>query len=788
MAGNTYCLNPEIRKQITKFEHTRKHPGENMRNQNRLLLRATVVVLGLFFAGCLAATAETNAATATALSIDFTNSLGLTFKRIAPGGFTMGMDGGKGTETDQYPAHPVDITKPFYIQTEKVSQAAYDQSRLPGSAADVSWLNADAFAKWLSKREGRTYRLPTEAEWNYVLDKELVPGLNTREWMNDWHFPYFDDHRIDPTGPATGFLKVIRADPTNRYSLPVNASNAKYGFAPIGFRLVLVTEPVTHPTWVDPLPFPFAAVKQSTAPALQGPDPNTPYFTVRAALTIPPDENEAHDGPKAGVDASCYEHNHSPGFTIMPNGDVVAVWFSGLGEYGPQVRFIWSRLRFGSEQWDMPTILYKAKGYNDESPLLWTDTRDKNTVWLIGGSRDPLNGKVVFKVGRSTDNGATWDFKIPESMAIQGKSSAQPVNSMFRGPSPTGNDLYFAMDGGGADGLLWKSIDNGLNWVDTGGRTTAGRHPTIVPLKDGRLLNIGGKQVNIDGKQPKCYSSDWGASWSAKEPTPFSPLGGNQRPDLLRLASGRLFYVSDSQQKGKDGPGVTVAFSSDEGQTWISKQLPVTRPHTSDKKAGTAGYVTAAQGPNGVIHILTTLTKPSLHYELNEAWILSSAAGDLQPETIGGKVQQYSEKYPSGKLRATWSARITPGGRYLLDGNETTDYPDGKKESESTYANGRPVTQTYWSRSGVKLWTWTYDNKNNTAVWTQFWANGKKKVVSTWVTNLKLKTNQGERAFFSKFAQGPATLYNMDGSVKETNTFNMGCLGEAGSGLRGGWY
>ena len=64
----------------------------------------------------------------------------------------------------------------------------------------------------------------------------------------------------------------------------------------------------------------------------------------------------------------------------------------------------------------------------------------------------------------------------------------------------------------------------------------------------------------------------------------------------------------------------------------------------------------------------------------------------------------------------------------------------------------------------------------------------RQQVVSTWVTNLKLKTNQGERAFFSKFAQGPATLYNMDGSVKETNTFNMGCLGEAGSGLRGGWY
>ncbi len=767
------------------------HPTYETHRQPLFLVRAAAIGLALGCAGILCTLAESKAATPTTQLPLITNSLGMTFKLVQPGSFTMGMNGGKGTDTDQYPAHPVDITKQFYLQTEKVSQAVYDQAHLPGSASDASWLDADAFAKWMSKREGRTYRLPTEAGWNYALDKRLLAGLDTREWMNDWHFPYFEDHRIDPTGPATGFLKVIRADPTNRFSLPVNANNAKYGFAPVGFRLVLVVEkPATNPGWVDPLPFPLAAVKQSTAPAAHGPDPKQPYFAVRGALTIPSDEDEAHGGPLAGVDPSCYDHNHSPGFTVMPNGDVVAVWFSGPkgAEYTTPVRFVWSRLRFGSEQWDMPTIFYKVKGYSDESPLLWTDTRDKHTVWMIGGSRDPLNGRVVFKIGKTTDNGATWDFRIPETMEMKGKLAAQPVNSMFRGPSPTGNDLYFAMDGGGADGLLWKSSDNGSNWVDMGGRTTSGRHPTIVPLKDGRLLNIGGKNTDIDGVQPKCYSSDWGASWSAKEKTPFSPLGSNQRPDLIRLMSSRLFYVGDSQQKGKEGKGVTVALSSDEGQTWTIKQLPVTRPHTKDKKAGTAGYVTAAQGPNGVIHILTTLTKPSLHYELNEAWILASVAGDVQLETIGGKVEQYSEKYPNGKLRAKWSARITPRGRYLLEGKETTCYADGKKESESSYANGRPVTQTYWSPSGVKLWTWAYDNKNNTALWTQFWANGKKKVVSTWVTSPKLKTNQGERAFFSKFAHGLATLYNMDGSVKATNTFNMGCIGELGSGLRGGWY
>src|SRR2546423_4315563 len=86
--------------------------------------------------------------------------------------------------------HEVAITKPFYLGAYEVTQGQYqkimrqspsffaktgggrdrvkelDTSNYP--VERVSWLDAMEFCKMLSAKEGKTYRLPTEAEWEYA--------------------------------------------------------------------------------------------------------------------------------------------------------------------------------------------------------------------------------------------------------------------------------------------------------------------------------------------------------------------------------------------------------------------------------------------------------------------------------------------------------------------------------------------------------------------------------------------------------------------------------------------
>lgn len=236
-----------------------------------------------------------------------TNSIGMKLKLIPAGEFMMGSPD---DESDRFenegPQHRVRITKPFYVGITEVTQGEWftvmktkpwegqvfvkEGDRYP--ATHVSWDDAVEYSRKLSALEGKGYRLPTEAEWEYacrggkstaysfgndasqlstyawwggidgkgsakteryaheVGGKQSNPiGLydmhgNVYEWCSDWYESYRGTSAVDPKGPLTGSYRVLRGGGWSYPAWCCRSAFRLYNFPSrrfnsLGFRLAL---------------------------------------------------------------------------------------------------------------------------------------------------------------------------------------------------------------------------------------------------------------------------------------------------------------------------------------------------------------------------------------------------------------------------------------------------------------------------------------------------------------------------------------------------------------------
>jgi len=660
----------------------------------------------------------------------YTNTIGMKLARVEAGSFRMGFEEqpladelltDKGNfangDFDEHPAHKVQITKAFYMGVCEVTNAQYEQfdpehkswrGRHGFSKADdeavifVSWYDAVNFCRWLREKEGLSYRLGTEAEWEYAcragsdtayhtgrtlpdeFSKSTEPALkvgakrpnkwglydmhgNVEEWCHDWYGPYEPTAEVDPVGRADGDFKVTRGGSHSTGSYYLRSSN-RSGSLPqdrqwlIGFRVALGQPPRTQPLPVITEPY-QRYVRQSIVVDIdKGPDSDKPYFKgPRLFVKIPADAT----GPLFGL------HNHFTAITECPNGDLLAAWFNCMSETGRELGIAASRLRYGREQWEPASVFWDAPDRNDHTHTLWHD--GNGTIYHFNGL-GVIHRSIAMLLRKSSDNGATWS-KARLIYPDHDRRTNYVVESVFRASD---GRIVVPCDGRGGSVLI-MSNDEGRSWYDAGGRIR-GIHAAAAQLKDGRLLAFGRKGA-IEGRMPASVSEDMGKNWQY-HPSEFQPVNLGQRPILLRLKEGPLLFasfckkmmVADASGSQRPISGLFAAVSTDEGKTWPYKRLvsddgPTRDIETMDGHpvamdshfSEFVGYLSVCQTANNLIHVLSSRN----HYTFNLKWLTTRPpAAPVVPGLCAqglaakkGLASLYKPKGPPSQSKWGWNFR-----------------------------------------------------------------------------------------------------------------------------------
>lgn len=322
-----------------------------------------------------------------------------------------------------------------------------------------------------------------------------------------------------------------------------------------------------------------------------------------------------------GPETPTGQYKHPASITELDNGDLLLVYYGGVGEYATDTAVWGSRLSKGSRQWTPPRVLAKDPFRSAGNPVIWQ--APDGVVWLFYVVRFGAtwsDSRIQCKISR--DRGHTWSdaslLALEAGMMVRGRpivlSDGDYLLPVYH---ETGHDTEFV--GPDSTSLFLRYDRKTGQWRQTGRiRSPHGNiQPAVVEISPSRLLAFcrrgGGYGPGTRGYIIRAESHDGGWTWTEGRDTELP--NPNAAIELTRLKSGKLLLVYNPSMTERTP--LTAALSADSGDTF-----PYQRNITEGP--GDFAYPVAIQTADGKIHVVYTSNRRTVINRaiFDEDWIM----------------------------------------------------------------------------------------------------------------------------------------------------------------------
>ncbi len=264
--------------------------------------------------------------------------------------------------------------------------------------------------------------------------------------------------------------------------------------------------------------------------------------------------------PKDPANTSGY--NLGPSIALLPDGRLMAAWFSSPSEGAESQRIVQA---FSSDQgrtWDKTTVLQDIARKADFDPALFVAGKE---TFLFFSAFDP---QIDIYFRRSSDSAKTWT----EPVKINQPNHTTRSNGI---QLSTGELLVPLHTRGTKAGGVMKSRDGGKTWTRFGAVANPegqGGEPSIAETNSGKIHMM---LRTKDGQLWRSISADKGETWSAAEKTGLTATSSASH--LLCNRDGTLVLTYNPGPTPLRFP-LLMRTSRDEGTTWSEPTLLADRP------------------------------------------------------------------------------------------------------------------------------------------------------------------------------------------------------------------